>query len=299
MLNRRHIRSIVIQSVYSNSHIPIKKADLKKYLNKTSSSTLDLFYCMVDYLKEINLFFNNIKSQKFSFPYVTDNKYFFFFTKVNSTKYKRNQIIDWDLNHNYIIEIKDQIVELNNLFLDTRKNDDKSKLEFLLKCYSEIILESSLLYDFLEDQNINWINDFPYVNSYLFKNIEKIDVQNPDSFDLPTLSDYEDEISFGQELLNKTLENYDDLKSNIEGRTPNWDSDRIAQIDYIILVTAIAELIYFPSIPTKVTINEYIEIVKEFSTPVSGKFVNGVIDNIVKDLINQGLIVKTGRGLIT
>ena len=299
MLNRRHIRSIVIQSVYSNSHIPIKKADLKKYLNKTSSSTLDLFYCMVDYLKEINLFFNNIKSQKFSFPYVTDNKYFFFFTKVNSTKYKRNQIIDWDLNHNYIIEIKDQIVELNNLFLDTRKNDDKSKLEFLLKCYSEIILESSLLYDFLEDQNINWINDFPYVNSYLFKNIEKIDVQNPDSFDLPTLSDYEDEINFGQELLNKTLENYDDLKSNIEGRTPNWDSDRIAQIDYIILVTAIAELIYFPSIPTKVTINEYIEIVKEFSTPVSGKFVNGVIDNIVKDLINQGLIVKTGRGLIT
>tara|TARA_B100000927_G_scaffold160068_1_gene128916 strand:+ start:1905 stop:2669 length:765 start_codon:yes stop_codon:yes gene_type:complete len=254
---------------------------------------------MVDYLKEINLFFNNIKSQKFSFPYVTDNKYFFFFTKVNSTKYKRNQIIDWDLNHNYIIEIKDQIVELNNLFLDTRKNDDKSKLEFLLKCYSEIILESSLLYDFLEDQNINWINDFPYVNSYLFKNIEKIDVQNPDSFDLPTLSDYEDEISFGQELLNKTLENYDDLKSNIEGRTPNWDSDRIAQIDYIILVTAIAELIYFPSIPTKVTINEYIEIVKEFSTPVSGKFVNGVIDNIVKDLINQGLIVKTGRGLVT
>jgi len=299
MLNRRHIRSIVIQSVYSNSHIPIKKADLKKYLNKTSSSTLDLFYCMVDYLKEINLFFNNIKSQKFSFPYITDNKYFFFFTKVNSTKYKRNQIIDWDLNHNYIIEIKDQIVELNNLFLDTRKNDDKSKLEFLLKCYSEIILESSLLYDFLEDQNINWINDFPYVNSYLFKNIEKIDVQNPDSFDLPTLSDYEDEISFGQELLNKTLENYDDLKSNIEGRTPNWDSDRIAQIDYIILVTAIAELIYFPSIPTKVTINEYIEIVKEFSTPVSGKFVNGVIDNIVKDLINQGLIVKTGRGLVT
>ena len=299
MLNRRHIRSIVIQSVYSNSHIPIKKADLKKYLNKTSSSTLDLFYCMVDYLKEINLFFNNIKSQKFSFPYVTDNKYFFFFTKVNSTKYKRNQIIDWDLNHNYIIEIKDQIVELNNLFLDTRKNDDKSKLEFLLKCYSEIILESSLLYDFLEDQNINWINDFPYVNSYLFKNIEKIDVQNPDSFDLPTLSDYEDEINFGQELLNKTLENYDDLKSNIEGRTPNWDSDRIAQIDYIILVTAIAELIYFPSIPTKVTINEYIEIVKEFSTPVSGKFVNGVIDNIVKDLINQGLIVKTGRGLVT
>ena len=94
-------------------------------------------------------------------------------------------------------------------------------------------------------------------------------------------------------------ENFDYLKSNIEGRTPNWDSERIAQIDYIILITSIAELIYFQTIPIKVTINEYIEIVKEFSTPVSGKFVNGVIDSVVKDFIKQGLIVKTGRGLIT
>ena len=92
---------------------------------------------------------------------------------------------------------------------------------------------------------------------------------------------------------------FDELKLNIEGRTPNWESDRIAQIDYVILITAIAELIYFSSIPTKVTINEYIDIAKEFSTPASGKFVNGVLDNIVKDLIEQGLIVKTGRGLIT
>ena len=103
----------------------------------------------------------------------------------------------------------------------------------------------------------------------------------------------------GKGVFIKTLENFDDLKLNIEGRTPNWESDRIAQIDYVILITAIAELIYFSSIPTKVTINEYIDIAKEFSTPASGKFVNGVLDNIVKDLTKQGLIVKTGRGLIT
>ena len=299
MLNRRHIRTVVIQSVYSNSHELIKKKELKSYLKRTSSSTLDLFYCMIDYLKEIHLFFNNIESQKFSCPYITNNKYFFFFTKLNSIKFKRGQIINWDLNQNYIIEIKDKIIELNNIFLNTKKDDDESKLEFLIKCYSEIILESNLFYDFIEEQNINWVNDFPYVNSYLIKNIEKIDVENPNSFHLPSLVDYEDEISFGQELLNKTLENFDYLKSNIEGRTPNWDSERIAQIDYIILVTSIAELIYFQTIPIKVTINEYIEIVKEFSTPVSGKFVNGVIDNVVKDFIKQGLIVKTGRGLIT
>ena len=299
MLNRRHIRTIVVQSIYSNLVESIEAKDLKKYINKSSSSCLDLFYCMVDYLKEINLFFNNLESQKFSCPFVSSNPYFFFFTKLNAKSFKRKQIINWDLNHNYIIEIQDQIFDLNKQFLESKKNDDKSRLEFFIKCYSEIILNSNLFYEFIEDQNINWVNDFPYVNTFILKNIEKIDLQNPDSFPLPSLFDFQDELKFGQDLFINTLEKFDELKLNIEGRTPNWESDRIAQIDYVILITAIAELIYFSSIPTKVTINEYIDIAKEFSTPASGKFVNGVLDNIVKDLTKQGLIVKTGRGLIT
>ena len=99
--------------------------------------------------------------------------------------------------------------------------------------------------------------------------------------------------------MNKVVKDYDSLKEHLVGRTPNWESDRIAKIDHLILITSIAELINFPSIPTKVSINEYIEIAKEFSSPSSGKFVNGVIDNIVKDLTNKGLIVKKGRGLIS
>tara|TARA_B100000035_G_scaffold178898_1_gene152563 strand:- start:403 stop:1167 length:765 start_codon:yes stop_codon:yes gene_type:complete len=254
---------------------------------------------MVDYLKEINLFFNNLESQKFSCPFVSSNPYFFFFTKLNAKSFKRKQIIDWDLNHNYIIEIQDQIFDLNKEFLESKKNDEKSRLEFFIKCYSEIILNSNIFYEFIEDQNINWVNDFPYVNTFILKNIQKIDLQNPDSFFLPSLFDYQDELKFGQELFNKTIGNYDEIILNIEGKTPNWDSDRIAKIDYTILIVAIAELIYFSSIPTKVTINEYIDIAKEFSTPGSGKFVNGVLDNIVKDLTMQGRIIKTGRGLIT
>lgn len=299
MLNRRHIRTIVVQSIYSNLVESIEAKDIKNYINKTSSSCLDLFYCMVDYLKEINLFFNNLESQKFSCPFVSSNPYFFFFTKLNAKSFKRKQIINWDLNHNYIIEIQDQIFDLNKEFLESKKNDDKSRLEFFIKCYSEIILNSNLFYEFIEDQNINWVNDFPYVNTFILKNIEKIDLQNPNSFPLPSLFDFQEELKFGQDLFINTLENFDELKLNIEGRTPNWESDRIAQIDYVILITAIAELIYFSSIPTKVTINEYIDIAKEFSTPASGKFVNGVLDNILKDLTKQGLIVKTGRGLIT
>ena len=299
MLNRRHIRTLVIQSIYSNSVELIDHSTLKTHITKSSATTLDLLYCMIDFIKEINLYFNNIESKKFSCSFVSQNPYFFFFNKLNQKNFKRKQLINWDLNLNYIIDLQSDFIELNKKYLEINKDDNESKLEFFIESYSDIIAESNLLYEFLEDQNLNWINDFPYINSFILKNIEKIDLQNPKSFHLPSLYDYQDEIEFGQDLFNNILSNNEDLKNHLIGRTPNWDSERIAKIDYAILITSIAELLYFPSIPPKVTINEYIEIAKEFSSPSSGKFINGVLDNLIKDLTDKGLIVKTGRGLIS
>ena len=296
MLNRRHIRTLVIQSVYSNSIELIDSKSLKTYISKSSSTSLDLLYCMIDLIKEINIHFNNLESKKFSCPFISKNPYFFFFNKLNPKSFKRNNIINWDLNLNYVIDLQEDLILLNKRYIDSNSEDN---LGFFIDAYSNIIAQSNLLHDFFEDQNINWVNDLPYVNSFILTNIEKVDIQNADSFNLPSLFDYQDEINFGQELLNKVVEEYDSLKDHLSGRTPNWESDRIARIDYIILITSTAELLYFPSIPTKVTLNEYIEIAKEFSSPSSGKFVNGVIDNIVKDLTNKGLIVKKGRGLIS
>jgi len=299
MLNRRHIRTLVIQSIYSNSVELIDHSTLKTHITKSSSTTLDLLYCMIDFIKEINLYFNNIESKKFSCSFVSQNPYFFFFNKLNQKNFKRKQLINWDLNLNYIIDLQSDFIRLNEKYTELKKDDDDSKLEFFIESYSDIIAESDLLYEFLEDQNLNWINDFPYINSFILKNIEKIDLQNPKSFHLPSLYDYQDEIEFGQDLFNNILSNNEDLKNHLIGRTPNWDSERIAKIDYAILITSIAELMYFPSIPPKVTINEYIEIAKEFSSPSSGKFINGVLDKLINDLTDKGLIVKTGRGLIS
>ena len=296
MLNRRHIRTLVIQSVYSNSIELIDSKSLKTYISHSSSISLDLLYCIIDLIKEINIYFNNLESKKFSCPFISKNPYFFFFNKLSPKNFKRNNVINWDLNLNYIIELQDDLIELNKKYIDSNSNDN---LGFFIDSYSNLIAQSNLLHDFFEDQNINWVNDLPYVNSFIVNNIEKVDIQNSDSFSLPNLHDYQDEIEFGQELLSKVVKEYDNLKEHLVGRTPNWESDRIAKIDYIILITSIAELIYFPSIPTKVSLNEYIEIAKEFSSPSSGKFVNGVIDNIVKDLTNKGLIVKKGRGLMS
>ncbi len=296
MLNRRHIRTLVIQSVYSNSIELIESKPLKTYVRKCSSISIDLLYCIIDLIKEINIYFNNLESKKFSCSFISKNPYFFFFNKLSPKNFKRNNIINWDLNLNYIIDLQEDLIQLNNKYEDSSSNDN---LGFFIDSYSNVIAQSNLLQDFFEDQNINWVNDLPYVNSFIINNIEKVDVQNPDSFSLPNLHDYQDEIEFGQELLSQVVKNYDSLKEHLAGKTPNWESDRIAKIDFIILITSIAELIYFPLIPTKVSLNEYIEIAKEFSSPSSGKFVNGVIDNIVKDLTNKGLIVKKGRGLIS
>ena len=296
MLNRRHIRTLVIQSVYSNSIESIDSNSLITYISKSSSNSLDLLYCMIDLIKEINIHFNNLESKKFSCPFISKNPYFFFFNKLYPKSFKRNIIFNWDLNLNYVIDLQENLILLNKKYVDSNSEDN---LGFFIDAYSNIIAQSNLLHDFFEDQNINWVNDLPYVNSFILNNIEKVDIQNADSFNLPSLFDYQDEIKFGQELLNQVVKEYDSLKDHLSGRTPNWESDRIARIDYIILITSTAELLYFPSIPTKVTLNEYIEIAKEFSSPSSGKFVNGVIDNIVKDLTSKGLIVKKGRGLIS
>ncbi len=299
MLNRRHIRTIVLQSIYSDSIESIDRKKIKTFISKSSSNTLDLLYCLIDFLKEINIYFNNLESKKFKCPLVSKNPYFFFFNKLNSKKIKRGTIINWDLNLNFIIDLQSEFVSLNHEYSNTNENDKIKNLNFFIESYSNIVAKSDLLYEFIENQNINWINDLPYVNSFIISSVRKIDLQNTDSFHLPSVTDFQYEIDFGQKLFDNILANYQELNNYLEGRTPNWDSERIAKIDKAILITSIAELIYFPNIPVKVTINEYIEIAKEFSSPSSGKFINGVLDKLTKDLIEKEVIIKKGRGLIS
>ena len=109
--------------------------------------------------------------------------------------------------------------------------------------------------------------------------------------------DQEDQ-EFVSLLFRKTVLNEVELAKEYIDKTPNWDADRIAEIDTIILKMAICEFLKFPSIPVKVTINEYLELAKEYSTPKSSIFINGILDNLVKEFQNENKIQKTGRGLI-
>jgi len=295
IINRRYIRTRVIQFVYSNS---ILEDDFDKNIldfRNSISNSLDLLYCSIDLIKEIRDHFFSIQTTKQSFEIILDNPYINFLCNLNIPE-KREMIINWESNYNYIDDIKKRFIE-NDI---SKKNIiDNEHLDSFIYFFSEIIWSSEILYDFIQDQNITWTDDIPIINSYIISIVKDLDVNKKNSFKIPNIKDYEEEISFGEKLIKQVFDNKNKLKSFLDGRIPNWDTKRIAQIDLAILISAIAELIYFPLIPVKVTINEYIEISKEYSSPKSSVFINGVLDKIIKDLTEDGTISKTGRGLIT
>ncbi|MAZ23991.1 MAG: transcription antitermination factor NusB [Euryarchaeota archaeon] len=295
IINRRYIRTRVIQFVYSNS---VLKDDMDKnmldFINSISNS-LDLLYCSIDLIKEIKNHFLSIQKTKKSFKNISENPYFIFFSNIDIPK-KRGMTINWELNSNYIDDIKKRYIE-NEISQKNKSNSED--LDFFIYFFSEIIWNSEILYEFIQDQNITWTDDIPIINSYIISIAKEIDLNKKSLFKIPRKNDYKEEIIFGEKLISQVFENKNKLKSYLDGRIPNWDTERIAQIDLAILISAIAELVYFPLIPVKVTMNEYIEISKEYSSPKSSVFINGVLDKIIKDLTEDGTILKTGRGLIT
>jgi N utilization substance protein B len=168
----------------------------------------------------------------------------------------------------------------------------------LLDLFRDVIAPNEKIYEYFEDDQLTWVDDLPLVNTFLLKRLKKLKPDHGDNFFLPKLVKDDDDLDFAKKLLVKTLLNDAFLVSEIEGKTPNWDKDRIADIDAILLKMAICEFLNFPSIPERVTINEYLEIAKEYSTPKSSIFINGILDKLVKEYKTEGKLNKTGRGLL-
>ena len=301
IINRRYIRTRVVQFVYSNSILADDSDKNMLEFRNSISNSLDLLYCSIDLIKEIRNHFISIQTKNKSFEIIVENSYFIFYSNLKIPKGKRGLAINWELNYNYIDDIKKRFFE-SEIFLkniSNEKESDKDDLNFFISFFSEIVCNSEILYEFIQDQNITWTDDIPIINSYIIAISNEIDTKIKSSFKIPDINDYKEEIVFGEKLISQVFKNKNELKSFLDGRIPNWDTKRIAQIDLAIIISAIAEFIYFPLIPVKVSINEYIEISKEYSSPKSSVFINGVLDKIIKDLTEDGTISKYGRGLIT
>ena len=174
----------------------------------------------------------------------------------------------------------------------------ESDSTFVINLFKDIIAPNDKIYDHFEDDKLTWVDDIPIVNTFLVKRLKKAKPESAERFFLPRLLKDEQDMTFAKDLLTKTLLNNSEWEREIQAKTPNWDKDRIAEIDHILLKMAICEFVHFPSIPEKVTINEYLEIAKEYSTPKSSIFINGILDKLVKEYKSSGKMKKVGRGLL-
>ena len=175
--------------------------------------------------------------------------------------------------------------------------DDHKKL--VLEMVAELIAPSEEFLDAMEEKCIYWNDDFEFVLSMVYKTVKNIKEGTPESESIfISLYNAEEELEFAKTLFRKAILDATINDSMIEKYTINWEVDRISDIDQLILYAAITELKYFPSIPIKVTFDEYIEISKSYSTGKSGSFINGVLDKILAQLQENNEIQKTGRGLM-
>jgi N utilization substance protein B len=206
----------------------------------------------------------------------------------------------WDLDFEYV-DILFRAILKSELYKEYTEDADisfKKDKQFVLDVYTEIIAPNDKLYDFFEDKKLTWVDDLPVVNTTILKVLRKLKLTSPETFLLPNLYKDDDDKDFAKDLFKKTVLNSSKFSEEIAVKTTNWDSERLASLDGVLLKMALCEFQKFSSIPYKVTINEYLEIAKEYSTPKSSLFINGILDKIVKEYQANNSHPKAGRGLL-
>ncbi len=199
---------------------------------------------------------------------------------------------DMDLVRKLYMEIRDG--ELYKNYLALPSSSFKEDKEFILALLTEHLSEHEVLHSVFEEKNIHWADDSFVAFNSVIRNLETFEGH----FELqPLLKDEKDDLEFMSNLFTKTVMYKKQFEELIGRHTQNWEIERIASMDMLLMEMALAEILYIPSVPIKASLNEYIDISKEYSTPNSKVFVNGVLDKIIAELKQQNKIQKAGRGL--
>jgi len=313
MLTRRHIRVKVLQSIYAfnqSQHGDLDKQE--KFLWYSINQMQDLYVLLLqliislrdhaeDYMVKSQQKFLATDLEKNPSKAFIENKVIALISGESGLidTVKNKKLNYWKEDGEYLSilfnELKEQEWYAQYLSKDSTTFDEDR--EFLIKAYKEIIAPNDKLYEYLEDRRLTWLDDFPIVNTALVKMLSKVSVKNCRSILLPELYKNPEDRDFAIQLLRKVILKDELLAAEIDGKTPNWDKERIAEIDMIILKMGISEFLHFPSIPVRASINEYLEISKEYSTPKSSLFINGILDKLVKEFAEADKLNKIGRGL--
>ncbi|MFS4467329.1 transcription antitermination factor NusB [Maribacter sp. 2210JD10-5] len=315
MLTRRHIRVKVMQCIYAL--IQSKDDSLekqKKFLKVSIENTYTLYLLWLSLLTEVHqraeeqLKLSSKKYLSEDLGKITDPQKFVenkFLLQLRENKKLKEALSDkklnnWYLNEEYVKLIYKEIIEseLYHKHMVQGNTSYQSDKELIMGIFKTIMAPNDKIYDYFEDDKLTWVDDLPIVNTFLLKHFKKAKENQSEGYFLPKLLKDNEDMNFANDLLSKTLLQNEKLEKEIEGKTPNWDKDRIADIDAILLKMAICELLNFSSIPERVTINEYLEIAKEYSTPKSSIFINGILDKLTKEYKADGKLNKVGRGLL-
>ena len=313
MISRRIIRTKVLQVLYAYY------SSEEKSINNTEK---ELFFCLhksYDLYHYLMLLVIEIADYAENRIEIRKNKHQPTPEDLNpNTKFVRNHIIQQLRSNKYLNTYIDQkkltwinypeLVKEMYLFMiesdeyreymDDPTRSFSNDRKFIEKLFNKVILVAEDLYMVLEEQSIYWNDDVEFVISMINKTLKKFnEYTGSDKSLMPMFKDEEDR-DFAKNLLRRSIVNHNELRDLIKEHSKNWDMDRIAFMDILIMQLALSEFLYFPSIPTKVTLNEYIELSKFYSTEKSRNFINGILDKTLKDLKRNDKIKKAGRGLI-
>jgi N utilization substance protein B len=312
MINRRHIRVKVMQSVYamlqSHNDDIIRE---EKFLKHSVLKMFDLYVLNIQLLVEVqklaakkmalskNKILATASDLKPNTKFI-DNKLIHTIADSASVEgyIELNSLNNWEENSEYVKIVFEELQksDLYKKYLTTEENSFKVDKAFVVDFFKEVIAPNEKLAEYFEDKMISWVDDIPFVNTWVVKTLSKQKANG--LFALGSLYKDKDDEDFVSDLFRKTVLKQAEYEKEIADKTPNWETDRIAEIDMILIKMSITEFINFPSIPTRVTINEYIEISKDYSTSKSSYFINGVLDKISKEFTADKKIIKIGRGLI-
>jgi len=314
MLNRRHLRIKALQNIFA-WHMADKK-DIKgdlKTLMQSIDSVYEMYIWMLSLMVEVTEFTANDAAER-------ANKYIKTAEDINpNMKLLHNKFsVLLQQNPDYVSAVKKYKVdwgfdpeirktvynalkaskEYADYLADPNESLESSK-DIIKYIFRKIILKSQAIIQVFEEKFINWQVDHEVMKGMVAKTLKNFTSDDPFKNKLTEISaDWVEDSKFVQDLFVHTLQNDAKYQEMIADRTKNWESERIALMDTILMKMAICELLNFPSIPVKVTINEYLELSKDYSTPKSNSFINGILDKILGDLKKNNTIKKIGRGLI-
>lgn len=308
MINRNLIRIRIVQIVYSwyqNKNKDLRS--LEKELLFGLKKSYDLYYYLLLLMIEITKAYEaKVETRRNKLlPTEEDlnpnmkliNNAFIRQLEQNKQliKYLNDYPMSWEDHDSFVKKLLEEILA-SDIYLNYSKEKDSSydaDKEFWRQVFRNFIHNNEVLDDILEDESIYWNDDIETIQSFTLKTIRQFsESAGEDQQLLPMFKNFEDK-SFALKLLHNTILNQDKYRELIESHTDKWDFDRIAFMDLIIMQVAIAEIHTFEDIPTSVSMNEYIELSKSYSTPKSGTFINGVLDAIVNTLKKDSVIFKT------